>query len=285
MAKLGFLNARFIEDLLQMGDGYVLNFSDKTFARFFAEELEIDIDDLRYHAKGRSKANRMRAFLEVSDAATVVRALNALRQYRQAMYEQFDKQEDIKNEEGRFQQLMLELDGRAPATAPSPSTMRAKILNLAADYRALAAMANAQARGYAFETFLRDLFDASGLEARQAFRLVGEQIDGSIANGSDIYLIEAKWQDGRIGAGPLHVLQGKLGQKAAWARGLFISYSGFTEDGLEAFGRANRVLCMDGLDIHESLERELPIKSIIDAKVRRAAETGLPFVRVRDLIL
>jgi hypothetical protein len=28
-----------------MGGGYVLNFSDRTFAQFFAEELNIDIDE------------------------------------------------------------------------------------------------------------------------------------------------------------------------------------------------------------------------------------------------
>ena len=37
----------------------------------------------------------------------------------------------------------------------------------------------AQQRGYAFEGFLKRAFDAAGLEARDPFRNVGEQIDGS----------------------------------------------------------------------------------------------------------
>lgn len=37
----------FLEDLLNMGGGYVLNFSDRTFSQFFAEELNSDIDDPR----------------------------------------------------------------------------------------------------------------------------------------------------------------------------------------------------------------------------------------------
>ena len=36
-----------------------------------------------------------------------------------------------------------------------------------------------QARGYAFESFLKDAFDAYGLSARAAFRLKGAQINGS----------------------------------------------------------------------------------------------------------
>lgn len=34
-------------------------------------------------------------------------------------------------------------------------------------------------------------------------------------------------------------------------RGPFVSTSGFTDDGLEAFGSGKRVVCMDGLDDHE----------------------------------
>ena len=39
---------RLIDDLFEMGDGYVLNFSNKTFAEFFDDELGINIDDSRY---------------------------------------------------------------------------------------------------------------------------------------------------------------------------------------------------------------------------------------------
>jgi hypothetical protein len=54
-----------IEDVLGMGRGYVLDFSDRTFAMFFAD-LGIDIDkDL---PEG-SKANRLRAFLRAAEPA------------------------------------------------------------------------------------------------------------------------------------------------------------------------------------------------------------------------
>lgn len=139
------------------------------------------------------------------------------------------------------------------------------------------------ARGYAFEGFLKDLFNAFGLAAQEPFRLRGEQIDGSFLLGSNIYLLEAKWHGQPIGVAELHTFHGKIEQKAAWTRGLFVSNSGFTDDGLVAFGRGKRVICMDGLDLYEMLERELPLTHVLELKVRRAAETGCAFVRVRDL--
>lgn len=130
---------------------------------------------------------------------------------------------------------------------------------------------------------MKQLFDAYGLDARDPFRLRGEQIDGSFQLASDTYLVEAKWQGQQTGVADLHIFHGKIEQKAAWTRGLFISNSGFTSEGLTAFGRGRRVICMDGSDLYETLQRELPLNKVLDQKVRRAAETGFPFVPVRDL--
>jgi hypothetical protein len=121
------------------------------------------------------------------------------------------------------------------------------------------------------------------LEARSAFRLVGEQIDGSFLLGSETYLLEGKWQNELTGVGQLHAFHGKVEQKATWSRGLFVSYTGFSEDGLQAFGRGKRIICLDGLDLAESLGRELPLNEVLERKVRRAAETGMAHVRVHDL--
>jgi restriction endonuclease Mrr len=70
---------------------------------------------------------------------------------------------------------------------------------------------------------------------RGAFRLTGEQIDGSFNLGDETYLLEAKWQNAPVVADELDAFQGKVERKAQWSRGLFISYSGFSKDGLEAF--------------------------------------------------
>ena len=48
------------------------------------------------------------------------------------------------------------------------------------------------------------------------------------------------------------------------------------------FGRGKRVVCMDGLELCDKLDRELPLNLALERKVRRAAETGLRFERIRD---
>ena len=65
----------FLDDLFDMGGGYVLNFSDRTLAQFFAEELNIDFDDPVYAKNGTSKAKRPRCFLQTVDKPTVIRTL------------------------------------------------------------------------------------------------------------------------------------------------------------------------------------------------------------------
>jgi hypothetical protein len=41
------IDLRLIDDLFEMGGGYVLDFSNRTFAEFFADEIELDIDSPR----------------------------------------------------------------------------------------------------------------------------------------------------------------------------------------------------------------------------------------------
>ena len=45
MTNIRAIDMMFLDDLFEMNGGYVLNFTDRTFAQFFAEELNLDIDD------------------------------------------------------------------------------------------------------------------------------------------------------------------------------------------------------------------------------------------------
>lgn len=275
----------FLDDLFEMGDGYVLNFSDRTFAQFFADELNFDIDDPIYEKNGGSKGKRLRCFLQTADKSIVVRALHALWDYRDALRQRLARPEKIVDAQARLLSIVSRLQNpseQAVAAAPKPAVDRPTIATLRTELLSLSEL-EPQPRGFAFEHFLKRLFDAYGLEAREPFRLRGEQIDGSFQLSNDTYLLEAKWQGPPCGVAVLHAFQGKIEQKAAWTRGLFVSNSGFTEDGLVAFGRGKRVICMDGLDVYEVLTRELPLSHVLERKARRAAESGLPFARVRDL--
>lgn len=282
------IDLRIVDDLVDFirGPGFVLDFSDTSFADFFASELSVNIDDPKYAANGSSKGKRLRYFLQSCDNATAVRALTALWEHRSEYLARSGGKDPIVDAQSRFQGLINRLSGGAPAKpeqpASAPTVDRRKIAMIKTELLRVSSL-SAQARGFAFEGFLKSLFDAFGMAAHEPFRLRGEQIDGSFQLGSDTYLLEAKWHGQPIGVADLHTFHGKIEQKAAWTRGLFVSNSGFSEDGLVAFGRGKRVICMDGLDLYEMLDREIPLNRVLERKVRRAAETGMPFLRVRDL--
>lgn len=275
-----------VDDLFDMGDGYVLDFSDRTFAEFFKTEMGVDIDHPSYRKEGTSKAKRLRYFLRVSDAPTRVRLLRALWDYRKTVYRRRRPEERVSNAEKVFEALLARIEGSASGRTaplvphthipqPAAADLRTKLIEVT--------RLPPQQRGYAYERFLRDLFDANGLAGRASFRLVGEQIDGSFELAGETYLLEAKWQGPPIAVGDLRSFNAKVEDKAAWSRGLFVSNSGFSEDGLVAFGRGKRVVCMDGLDLADMLEKALPFSEVMAKKVRHVAESGQPFVRVRDL--
>ena len=287
MSNIRQIDMMFLNDIFEMNSGYVLNFSDKTFAQFFAEEINIDINNLVYAQTGNSKGKRLRSFLQIVDKPTVVKTLKALWEYREALRQRSNQTDTIKNAHGRFLELINLLEGKADNASlagkvPTSAFDRPKLTQLKAELFSLSQLAP-QARGYAFERFLKKFFDVYGLATKEPFRLRGEQIDGSFQLVNETYLLEAKWQNQATGVADLHIFHGKIEQKAAWTRGLFVSNSGFTDEGLAAFGKGKRVICMDGLDIYEVLNREIPLNHVLDRKVRHAAETGSPFIRVRDL--
>jgi len=62
MADLTNIEKRKFEQLLGMSSGYVLDFSNRTFAEFITDSVGRDIYDARYDNASGSKANRLRAF-------------------------------------------------------------------------------------------------------------------------------------------------------------------------------------------------------------------------------
>ena len=78
MSDLSAIEKRKLERALGMSSGYVLNFSNKTFAEFFVDGFGIDIYDKKYDYGSGSKANRMRAFWNQESNYLVGRVLGLL---------------------------------------------------------------------------------------------------------------------------------------------------------------------------------------------------------------
>jgi hypothetical protein len=163
MINIRPIDMMVLDDLFDMNGGYVLNFSDHTFARFFADELNVDIDDSAYAKNGSSKARRLRCFLQTVDKPTVVRTLNALWEYREVMRQRFGQEEKVQNVHGRLLAILdrLRLGGSEALRGqaqPVPAFDQPKFSLLQADLLVLSKL-DPQPRGFAFEKFLKMLFD------------------------------------------------------------------------------------------------------------------------------
>lgn len=280
---------RFIDEIFESAGGYVLDFSNKTFAEFFEDELEINIGDPRWETDGTSKGKRLRYFLKSNNPDVVVRTLLALWEYREKNRRRNQIEETVHDAENEFYALIEKFGGKRPPQKTetkgslSPTKIDPAISTDLKNNLIGVSRLEPHARGFAYERFLKQLFDANGLSGRASFRLVGEQIDGSFELSAETYLLEAKWASEKIGSADLRSFNAKAEDKATWSRGLFVSDSGFTEEGLLSFGSGKRIVCMDGFDLWEMLDKNLSFADVMSRKVRRAAESGNPFVRVRDL--
>ena len=105
MANIRSLDMQFLDDLFEMHGGYVLKFSDRTFALFFEEELGINIDDPKYATNGTSKGKRLRYFLQTSEIPLVVRTLTALWEYREALRLRAREADKLQNARSRLDDL------------------------------------------------------------------------------------------------------------------------------------------------------------------------------------
>jgi hypothetical protein len=86
MANLKRSEMRFIDEVFGMASGYVLDFSNRTFAEFFEDEFQTNIYQDKYQIRGSSKANHLRAFIEAEDGFLVGKVLRRLWQVREVTY-------------------------------------------------------------------------------------------------------------------------------------------------------------------------------------------------------
>src|SRR5262249_6486 len=82
MAMLKRWEMRFLDQIFEMGSGYVLDFSNRTFYEFFEDEFGITIYEERSRARGTSKGNRLRAFIDAEDGSMVGKVLRRLWEHR-----------------------------------------------------------------------------------------------------------------------------------------------------------------------------------------------------------
>jgi len=176
---------------------------------------------------------------------------------------------DVKDSFGRMRQEQeaerkkrLEEEKRKVA---AQNERKAKLEQVKKDLYALFGPTDPQKRGKQLEDVLNRLFQTAGVLVREAFTRVAptaegvvEQIDGVIELDGEIYLVEMKWWDKPLGTGEVSQHLVRVFSRNC-ARGLLISYSGFTDPAVtickESLARMVVALC--GLqEVVQLLERE-----------------------------
>ena len=77
MSSLNDTDKRYLEHILGMGSGYVLDYSDATFGQFFRGH-GVDIHGPKYRTHGSSKAKKLRSFWEQEPDPLVGRVLTEM---------------------------------------------------------------------------------------------------------------------------------------------------------------------------------------------------------------
>ncbi|HLJ88546.1 MAG TPA: restriction endonuclease [Candidatus Angelobacter sp.] len=120
-----------------------------------------------------------------------------------------------------------------------------KIDEIRKDLYALFHEQDAHKRGKNLEGVLNRLFEAYGMLVREAFTVkisgkgVAEQIDGVVDIDGLLYLVEMKWLSDTLGTAEISQHIVRLYGRGGQTRGIFISYTDFTEGAIST--------CKDGL--------------------------------------
>lgn len=161
---------------------------------------------------------------------------------------------------------------------------REKIQSVTKDLYALFSEPDAHKRGKALEGVLNRLFEAYGMLVREAFTVKGscgegiiEQIDGVVEIDGDLYLVEMKWLNKPIGTNEISPHLVRVYGRGAQAKGIFISYSEYTEAAVDTCrqalaGGALVALCRlsEIVTVLERYEQGADLRTVLRAKVHAA---------------
>jgi hypothetical protein len=287
MSNLTNLEKRKFEQLLGMDTGYVLNFTNRSFAEFIRDSTGRHIYDSRYDYGSGSKANRLRAFWQREDNGVVGKLMSEMLDYADA--------KGAQQEVCRLIVARLLQDGPVPQAQSgsahneqsSQQQRRSQALgHLKEDFFQLADERDRSKAGLALEKLLNRLFEIFELQPRQPFRVVGEQIDGSFQLDGHIYLLESKWEKHPLPEADLLVFRGKIEGKSTFTRGVLIALNDVSKQAREAIirGKAPSFFVMNGHDLMMILSDAISLTDFLRKRVRLLAEEGCMCIPFSELV-
>lgn len=163
------------------------------------------------------------------------------------------------------------------------------LASIKADLYALFAEKDAHKRGKALEKVLNQLFNLDGILVKESFTLKGwnnegiiEQIDGAVEIDGVLYLVEMKWWKDPIGVPEVSQHLVRVYNRDKQVRGIFISYSDYTEPAIttcrESIGNGCITVLSTLQELICLLETSKPdVKGFFKRKIQAALIEKQPF--------
>jgi hypothetical protein len=287
MSDLTFTEKQKFEQLLGMGTGYVLDFTNRTFAEFVKDSTGRNIYDSRYDNASGSKAHRLRMFWQKEDNHLVAKLMSDLLDY---LGETGGRVEVcrliVRRLLGQNQSQHAPSHQAVHHEEVSPPNRVSKVLSgLKEEFLRLASEHDRNKAGLALEQLLNRLFEVFQLRPRQPFRVIGEQIDGSFELDGQIYLLEVKWEAHPLSEAPLLAFRGKIEGKASFTRGVFVAINGISTQARDAITRGKQpsFFVIDGHDLMMILAEAISLHDFLRRRVRLLAEEGCMCVPFSEL--
>jgi hypothetical protein len=282
MANLSFNDKQLIEFVFGMSSGYVINFSNREFAEFMNDVVQYNVY-VKY--PGLSKAKIFREFLKNESEIYVGKAIVLLINY---MNDNNLITSDIKEKTDKLYELGKKYLGKSKSESipkQENSNLRTEpVINydeLNTSLYDLEKILNPQARGYAFEKYLNELFKAFRLNPHTSYRTEYDQIDGSFILDGNTILIEAKYKANPISKDDLILFSKKIELKSHYARGLFITYSLVDIKALEYFtDRSSRFVVLTIEELFIMCQNRIILQKVIQNKFRSLDERGLIYKHI-----
>jgi hypothetical protein len=193
------------------------------------------------------------------------------------------RKHDLIQEEQRQDASARQREAQVKARAAEARVQ--KVAELCKRFLQLASSEDAQARGYALEPLLADLFDIEEIAYRRSYKTERDQVDGAFALGFD-YLVEARWRSDFPTLDELEAFRAKVGRRIESTRGLFVSMKGFKPEIVAEFGgQRSNVILMDGGDLALILEGQISLRQALELKTQKAAQEGIVFYELRQALV
>ncbi len=159
------------------------------------------------------------------------------------------------------------------------------------DFYALFGAKDAHKRGKDLERVLNALFAAYGVLVREAFTVkrtdsegIVEQIDGLIELEGTLYLVELKWWNTAIGVAEIAPHLVRVFSRGGQARGIFISYSPYTEPAIaqcrDAIALGAIIVLCKLEEIVRILDSDADLPRVLKAKVQSVIADKQPLLAV-----